>query len=222
MDRNNALLGRPAGESTVLAILGAISFCHLLNDMLQSLLPAIYPMLKTAFNLDFSHIGLLTLTYQATASILQPLVGLYTDHRPKTHALAVGMTFTLAGLLLLAGAGSFTMLLSAAALMGIGSSIFHPESSRVARLASGGHHGLAQSLFQVGGNVGSAVGPLLAAFFVLEHGRGSIAWFALAALLGIVLLWTVGTWYRDRRRATSGSGSRAAEVPHLLSRRKVG
>src|SRR6188508_2280932 len=174
--------------TTAFTVLGALSFCHFLNDMMQSLLPAMYPMLKTGLHLDFGQIGLLTLTYQLTASLFQPLVGLYTDRRPLPYALATGMGFTLAGLLLLANAVSFAMLLFAAAIVGVGSSIFHPESSRLARLASGGRHGFAQSLFQVGGNAGSAVGPLAAAFIVLPNGQGSVAWFALAALLGIMLL----------------------------------
>lgn len=190
---------------TAFAILAAISFCHLLNDMLQSLLPAIYPLLKNSFGLDFGQIGLLTLTYQLTASLLQPVIGHYTDQRPQPYSLAVGMGFTLLGLLLLAFAGAFSGLLLAAALVGIGSSVFHPESSRVARLASGGRHGFAQSFFQVGGNAGSSFGPLLAAFVVVPRGQSSIAWFSLAALLGILVLWNVGRWYRHRHRAASSA-----------------
>lgn len=181
---------------TAFTILAAISFCHLLNDMMQSLLPAIYPMLKSSFGLDFGQIGLITLTYQLTASLLQPVVGLYTDQRPQPYSLAVGMGFTLVGLLLLSIAGSFHVLVLAAALVGIGSSVFHPESSRIARMASGGRHGFAQSLFQVGGNAGASLGPLLAAFVVVPRGRSSVGWFSLAALLGILLLWNVGRWYR--------------------------
>ncbi len=181
--------------NTAFAVLGTLSFCHLLNDMMQSLLPAMYPILKSGLHLDFGQIGLLTLTYQLTASLCQPLVGLYTDRRPLPYALASGMGFTLVGLLLLAHASSFPMLLFAAAVIGIGSSIFHPESSRLARLASGGRHGFAQSLFQVGGNAGSAIGPLAAAFIVLPQGQRSVAWFALAALVGIVLLARVGAWH---------------------------
>lgn len=204
----------------MISILIAISFSHLLNDMLQALLPSIYPMLKDSFALTFSEIGLLTLTYQLTASILQPLVGLYTDRRPKTQALAVGMAFTMAGLLVLAFAPSYHILLLAALLMGLGSSIFHPESSRVARLASGGHHGFAQSLFQVGGNLGSSIGPLLAAFIVLAGGQTSIAWFALAALLGILVLWNVGRWYRGQRKAAAKRAATVADLP-MLARSKV-
>lgn len=161
--------------TTAFTVLGALSFCHLLNDMMQSLLPALYPMLKDSLQLDFGQIGLITLVYQITASLFQPLVGLYTDRRPLPYALACGMGFTLLGLLVLSMAGTFAILLMAAAIIGIGSSIFHPESSRLARLASGGRHGFAQSLFQVGGNAGSAIGPLAAAFIVLRNGQQSIA-----------------------------------------------
>ncbi len=181
-----------AARNAVLSVLGAVSFSHFLNDLIQSLLPSIYPMLKSSYALDFGQIGLLTFTYQITASLLQPLVGAYTDRRPLPYSLPVGMGFTLCGLLLLSQAGTFSLLLVAAALVGTGSSVFHPESSRIARLASGGRHGFAQSFFQVGGNTGSALGPLLAAFVILPHGQGSLAWFGLLALLGIVLLSRVG------------------------------
>ena len=178
------------------AILGAISFSHLLNDMIQSLILAIYPILKSGFHLSFGQVGLITLTYQVTASLLQPLVGMVTDRKPMPYSLPVGMGFTLCGLLLLATAPNFAVLLVAAALVGTGSSVFHPESSRVARLASGGQHGLAQSLFQVGGNTGASLGPLLAAWIIVPNGRGSVAWFSLAALLAMVVLLQVGRWYR--------------------------
>jgi FSR family fosmidomycin resistance protein-like MFS transporter len=181
---------------TAFGILLAISFCHVLNDMMQSLLPALYPMLKSSYELSYAQIGLLTFTFQITASLLQPVIGSYTDRRPRPYSLAAGMGFTLAGLTLLAFARNFPLLLLAAALIGSGSSVFHPESSRVARMASGGRHGLAQSVFQVGGNVGSATGPLLAAFIVLPHGQSSVAWFSLAALLGIAVLYNVGHWYK--------------------------
>ena len=184
------------GEGTVFAILLAISFCHMLNDTVQSLIPAIYPMLKSGFHLSFAQIGLITLTFQLTASLLQPLVGLYTDHRPQPISLVLGMGLSLTGLLLLSAAGHYGMLLAAAALVGMGSSVFHPESSRVARMASGGRHGLAQSIFQVGGNLGSSLGPLLAAFIVLPNGQRSIAWFALTALVGMTILARVGSWYK--------------------------
>jgi FSR family fosmidomycin resistance protein-like MFS transporter len=185
-----------AAARTAFPILAMLSVCHLLNDMIQSLLPAIYPLLKQSFALDFGQIGLITLTFQVTASLLQPFVGIYTDKRPLPYSLAIGMGFTLTGLLLLSRASSFPMLLCAAALVGSGSSVFHPESSRIARMASGGRHGLAQSLFQVGGNVGSATGPLLAAFVVMPRGQSSVAWFAIAALLAIALLTRIGGWYR--------------------------
>jgi len=203
---------------TALGILAAISFCHLLNDMLQSLLPALYPMIKSSYGLSFTQIGLLTFTFQFTASLLQPLVGALADRSPRPYSLAIGMGFTLLGLLLLAFAASYTLLLIAAALIGTGSSVFHPESSRVARMASGGKHGLAQSVFQVGGNLGTSAGPLLAAFIVLPHGQSSVAWFSGAALLGIFLLVNVGHWYREHgvaRLASAGSARRAAPRHHV-------
>jgi FSR family fosmidomycin resistance protein-like MFS transporter len=183
-------------STTAFPILVTLSVCHLLNDMIQSLLPAIYPLLKESFALDFGQIGLITLTFQFTASLLQPLVGMYTDRHPKPYSLAIGMGSTLIGLLLLSQAPSFPILLIAAALIGTGSSVFHPESSRIARMASGGRHGLAQSVFQVGGNIGSSLGPLLAAFIVMPRGQGSVAWFALGALAAIILLTRIGGWYR--------------------------
>ena len=212
------LAGTRAAGKTVFAVLGAISFCHLLNDMMQSLLPAIYPMLKRSYALTFLQIGVLTFTYQITASLLQPIVGSYTDRKPRPYSLAVGMGFTLCGLLLLGLASSYAVLLIAAALVGTGSSVFHPESSRVARMASGGQHGLAQSVFQVGGNVGSSVGPLLAAFVVLPHGQKSVAWFAGVALVGMFVLTQVGHWYRHHGMARlpprkSPGGAAVAERP---------
>ena len=194
-DTPRAQATRAAGQTAV-GILAAISFCHLLNDMMQSLLPALYPMLKASYRLNFGQIGLLTFTFQFTASLLQPLVGALADKTPRPYSLAIGMGFTLLGLLLLGFASNFTLLLIAASLIGTGSSVFHPESSRVARMASGGKHGLAQSVFQVGGNLGSAAGPLLAAFVVLPRGQTSVAWFSCAALLGIVVLVNVGHWYK--------------------------
>jgi FSR family fosmidomycin resistance protein-like MFS transporter len=209
-----------ASEGTQFAVIGGISFAHMLNDMIQSLILAIYPILKNSFHLSFAQVGLITLTYQLTASLLQPLVGMVTDRRPMPYSLPVGMGFTLCGLLLLAVAPNFPVLLLAAALVGTGSSIFHPESSRVARLASGGRHGLAQSLFQVGGNTGSSLGPLLAAWIIVPYGRGSVAWFSLAALLAIVVLLQVGRWYGAHHVARS-----KAQARHLtavtLSRGKV-
>ena len=211
-----------AASRTAFSVLGAISFCHLLNDMMQSLLPALYPMLKTSYALTFGEIGILTFTYQITASLLQPMIGRYTDSKPRPYSLATGMTFTLAGLALLASARTYPLLLFAAAMIGTGSSVFHPESSRVARMASGGRHGLAQSVFQVGGNVGSAVGPLLAAFIVLPHGQTSVLWFSCAALLGIFVLLNVGHWYklhgmaRLKPRATSGPAHAAPTRRQVL------
>jgi FSR family fosmidomycin resistance protein-like MFS transporter len=202
-------------------ILASLSFCHLLNDLMQSLLPSIYPMLKQSFGLSFRQIGLITLVSQITASLLQPVIGVYTDRRPQPYSLAMGMAFTLVGMLLLGFGPSFAAVLIAAALIGLGSAVFHPESSRIARLASGGRHGFAQAFFQVGGNVGSAVGPLLAAFFVLPYGRSSIAWFSALALVGILFLWSVGNWYRDTgvlNPATRGM----PDVPAPLARRETG
>lgn len=190
---------------TAFSILAAISACHLLNDMMQALLPALYPMLKTDFGLDFGQIGLITLTFQLTASLLQPAIGHYTDRRPQPFSLVAGMGATLLGLLLLSAAHSFHALLGSAALIGLGSAVFHPESSRVARMASGGRHGLAQSVFQVGGNAGSAIGPLVAAFVVLPRGQSSVAWFGGAALLAMVILWQVGRWYRGHSRRESAA-----------------
>jgi FSR family fosmidomycin resistance protein-like MFS transporter len=200
-------------HKTAMSVLLAISFSHLLNDMMQSLIPAMYPMLKSSYRLSFVQIGLLTFTYQITASLLQPIIGAFTDRRPKPYSLAVGMGFTLCGLLLLAMGRNFHLLLLAAALVGTGSSVFHPESSRVARMASGGAHGLAQSIFQVGGNLGSAIGPLLAAFIVLPLGQSSVAWFGLCALLGIVVLTRVGHWAREHGQARLKPRARKAGTP---------
>jgi MFS transporter, FSR family, fosmidomycin resistance protein len=211
----------PKVGTTAFPVLGAISFCHLLNDMMQALLPAIYPILKGGFDLSFGQIGLLTLTYQVTASLLQPVIGLYTDRKPQPYSLPVGMGFTLAGLLTLALAPRYDLLLCGTVLLGMGSSIFHPESSRIARLASGGKHGLAQSLFQVGGNFGQSLAPLLAAFFILPHGRSSLAWFALAALGGMSILTMLGRWYQANGHARVAS--RRASTGHAtLSNRQVG
>ncbi len=199
---------RPSAETTTFAVIFAISFCHLLNDVMQSLLAALYPMLKEDYGLEFWQIGLLTMTFQVTASILQPIVGLYTDKNPLPYSLAYGMASTLVGLVMLAFATQYLMLLVGAALIGVGSAIFHPEASRVARMASGGRYGLAQSLFQVGGNFGTALGPLLAAFIVVPRGQGSVGWFTIAALVGMAILWQVGGWYaRYRRRMANAAPS---------------
>jgi FSR family fosmidomycin resistance protein-like MFS transporter len=184
----------PAAAKTVFRILAAVSVCHMLNDMTQSLLPSIYPILKSSFRLNFGQVGLLTFTYQVVASCLQPFIGLYTDKRPMPYALTVGMCFTLIGIAMLAVAPTFPLLLAASAVVGAGSAIFHPEASRIARIASGGQHGFAQSFFQVGGNTGSAIGPLLAAFIVLPAGQRGVAWFSIAAVAGIIILYRVGRW----------------------------
>ena len=215
----NTVRERTAGAA--LRVLAAISFCHFLNDMMQSVVPAVYPILKISYRLDFGQIGLITLTSQLTASLLQPVVGLYTDHRPTPYSLPVGMGFTLLGLFLLAMAPSFGVILMAVALIGMGSAVFHPESSRVARMASGGQHGLAQSLFQVGGNAGSSLGPLLAAFIVVPAGQRSIGWFSLAALVAIMVLLRVGAWYKARRAAAAKSPALHQEHHARLPRKKV-
>ncbi len=214
-----ALPAGVAGGATVYPVLLAISFCHFLNDLLQAVLPAIYPLVKEAFALSFTEIGLITLTAQVTASLLQPVVGLYTDRHPKPYSLAFGMASTLAGMTLLALADSFGMLLAAAALTGVGSSVFHPESSRVARMASGGQFGLAQSVFQVGGNLGSAAGPLLAALVILPRGLGAAGWFSFAALIALVVLWRVGVWYKARQKPRGVAIPSHPAVPPLPSRR---
>jgi len=215
----------PATKTGVFVpVLGAISLCHMINDMLQSLLPAVYPILKGGFQLSFGQIGFLTLTYQITASLLQPVVGRYTDKHPQPYSLSVGMGFTLIGLLTLGAAPDYAILLVGAGLLGIGSSIFHPESSRIARLASGGQHGLAQSVFQVGGNFGQSLGPLMAAFLILPNGRGSIAWFAFLALFGAGILGLIGHWYKTRhfsRAAARKPAAAAAPLPAAQVRRAM-
>ncbi|MDB5510132.1 MAG: transporter [Hyphomicrobiales bacterium] len=194
---------KPALPGTAYAVLFAISFCHLLNDMMQALVPAIYPLLKESYALDFGQIGLITLCFQMTASVLQPVVGAVTDKRPSPRSLAASMGFTLIGLLLVSRASSFGMLLLAVSLIGVGSAIFHPESSRIARMASGGRHGFAQSLFQVGGNAGTAIGPLTAAFIILPAGQKAVAWFAAVALLAMLILSRISTWYTTHQVARS-------------------
>ena len=215
----------PAARATrtSFGVLGAISTSHMINDMMQSLILAMYPILKGDFHLSFGQIGLITLTFQLTASLLQPIIGLYTDKRPQPYSLPIGMCSTLCGLLLLAYAPNFATVLVAAALVGTGSAIFHPESSRIARLASGGKHGLAQSVFQVGGNTGSAIGPLIAAAVVVPFGQRSVAWFGLAALLGIVLLLQVSRWYAAHQKASvaAGAASQARKAVAAPYPRKV-
>jgi FSR family fosmidomycin resistance protein-like MFS transporter len=207
-------------QGTAYPVIAAISFAHLLNDMMQSVLLAIYPLLKLGLALSFAQIGLITLAYQLMASLLQPLIGLYTDRRPLPYSLPVAMGFVLAGLLLLAHADRFALVLLAAMVIGIGSSIFHPESSRVARMAAGSRPGLAQSLFQIGGNLGSAVGPLLAALIIAPHGQGSAAWFALLALLGMGVLVGVGRW--ASRHVASFHRRMGARAGNGLGRRQIG
>lgn len=201
----------PKIAKTSFKILGAISAAHLLNDMIQSLLLALYPLLQPEFSLSFVQIGLITLTFQVTSSLLQPLIGIYTDKYPQPRSLPVGMGFTLVGLIMLSLAQTYPEILIAAALVGTGSSVFHPESSRVARMASGGRHGLAQSLFQVGGNLGSALGPLLAAIIIAPYGKGHVAWFVLAALLAMIILMQVSRWYRVQTKNT-GPANAAREI----------
>ncbi|HEX8988064.1 MAG TPA: MFS transporter [Rhodocyclaceae bacterium] len=205
-------------DRTAFRVLGAISFSHFLNDMMQSLMLAIYPLLKSGLQLSFAQIGLITFAFQCTASLLQPLVGLYTDKRPMPFSLALGMGSTFCGLLLLSQAASYPMVLLAAALVGTGSSVFHPESSRVARMASGGRHGLAQSIFQVGGNAGTSAGPLLAAWLILPNGQHSIAWVSLVALLAMAVLALVGVWYRHHQRKPKAA---APAAPVDLPRGRV-
>ena len=215
-----------AATGTTFAVILSLSFCHLLNDMMQSLVPALYPILKDSYALSFGQIGLITLAFQCTASMLQPVVGIYTDRKPQPYSLVVGMGFTLVGLLLMSQASSYPLILLAAALIGMGSSVFHPEASRVARMAAGGRYGLAQSLFQVGGNMGSAAGPLLAAFIVVPYGQRSIVWFSAAALIAMAVLFQIGGWYGRRRTASNTSvrakGSVVDAAISTLSRRRVG
>jgi FSR family fosmidomycin resistance protein-like MFS transporter len=206
-----------AGD-TAFAVIMAVSLGHLLNDTMQSLIPALYPMLKDGYGLDFTQIGILGFVFQVTASLLQPVVGIYTDKRPLPYSLSTGMAFTLIGLVILAFAHAYWVLLVGASFIGLGSAIFHPEASRVARLASGGRHGLAQSIFQVGGNIGSAIGPLLAAFIVLPRGQASVSWFSGVALLGMLVLYGVGRWYAAHRAANAG---RKAPTPALVLPRPV-
>jgi len=207
-----------SASSAAMSVVLALSLCHFLNDTMQSMLSAIYPMLKENYALTFSQIGLLTFTFQFTASLLQPLIGAYTDKRPLGYSLPVGMSFTFVGLLLLAFSGHYGLLLFAAGMVGIGSAVFHPESSRIARLASGGRHGTAQSIFQLGGNFGTASGPLLAAFIVVPNGQGSVAWFCLAALTGMVILTWVSRWYGNYRRAAASRPAVSKMLRHTRGR----
>lgn len=208
----------PLARRVYLPVLGATSLCHFLNDMMQALLPAVYPILQGNFALTFAQIGFLTFVYLFTASILQPFIGHYTDKRPMPYSLPVGMASSMAGLLTLAYAPNYQILLVGGIFLGVGSSIFHPEASRIARLASGGSHGLAQSLFQVGGNFGSAAGPLAAAFIVLPRGQSGLAWFALAALVGMIVLTAVGRWYQMNGQARHPLVKVVVQRPSLSQR----
>lgn len=217
MSRSEALTAPKAVQTATFGIVLAVSFCHFLNDLMQTLLSSIYPILKDSYGLDYWQIGLLTMAFQVTASLLQPFIGLYTDKNPLPYSLPVAMASTMLGLFILAGAGSYPILLMGACFIGLGSAIFHPESSRVARLASGGRFGLAQSVFQLGGNFGSATGPLLAAFIVVPRGQGSVAWFSFVAFIGIIVLSRVSAWYAGLRRA--GGKTAASLVPPFPRRR---
>lgn len=208
-------------QSTVYSILFTISFTHLLNDMLQSVIPAIYPLMKDTFHLSFTEIGLITFTFQLTASLLQPFVGHYTDKKPLPYSLAIGMGFTLAGLISLSLATNFVAILISVSLIGMGSSVFHPESSRVAHLASGGKKGLAQSIFQLGGNAGSAIGPLLAALIIVPHGQFYVIWFTLIAVLGIIVLVKVGNWYKGHLELRNKNKAAVAAPKQTLSKGRV-
>jgi FSR family fosmidomycin resistance protein-like MFS transporter len=215
---------RVTAEETVMSVLLAISFSHLLNDTIQSLIPSIYPLVKESFHLNFTQIGLITLTFQLTASLLQPCVGYYTDRKPHPFSLAAGMCFTLLGLILLSTADSFGALLIAVGFVGVGSSVFHPEASRVAHMAAGGRHGFAQALFQMGGSAGTSLGPLLAALILApQGGRLRILWFTVAAVAAIIVLWRIGHWYKahmDRLHPKARRAGRQDQPP--LSQRKIG
>jgi FSR family fosmidomycin resistance protein-like MFS transporter len=213
---------KQTAEKLVLSILLAAAFCHFLNDMVQSLIPAIYPILKKSFHLDFAQVGMITLTYQITASLLQPLIGHFNDRHPRPYSLAVGMGFTLVGLVALSRVSTYPTLLMGAALVGVGSAVFHPESSRVVRMVSGGQHGFAQALFQVGGNAGSSLGPLLAAFIIVgANGQSRLAWFSVVALLGIIVLARVGAWSKTNRPPVRKSATGNTGLHPFLSQGKV-
>ncbi|TWU20318.1 Fosmidomycin resistance protein [Novipirellula galeiformis] len=213
----------PDVEQTAVTVLASLSVAHMLNDIIQSLIPATYPLLRDSLKLSYGDIGLITFAFQLTASLLQPVVGLYTDRKPKPYSLAIGMSMTLIGLLLFSQSQTLATLMASAALIGTGSSIFHPEASRMAHMAAGGRHGFAQSLFQVGGNFGTSLGPLLAAAIIFPYGQGSIAWFALIALLGIAVLTKVGAWYTAKLASCVAKGNTSKPQRHAyLNRRQVG
>ncbi|POY39364.1 MFS transporter [Solitalea longa] len=208
-------------QNTVYSILLALSFSHLLNDTMQSLIPSIYPLVKTSLKLSFSQIGLITLCFQLSASILQPLVGIYTDKRPQPYSLAIGMSCTLLGLVNLAFAHSFPMVLVSVAMVGVGSAIFHPEASRLAHMAAGGKHGMAQSLFQVGGNAGSSIGPLLAAAIIVPFGQFNVIWFSLAALLAIIVMLNISKWYQQNTHRIKAKKKVSLNSAQHLSKTKI-
>jgi len=219
---NSASTTQNTVEKTVFPILFAISFSHLLNDTIQSLIPAIYPVVKDSYGLTFTQIGLITLTFQMAASLFQPFVGLYTDKKPQPYSLAMGMGFTLCGLIILSLSTGFYMMLVSVALVGTGSSIFHPEASRMAHAASGGRRGLAQSIFQLGGNFGSSLGPLLAAWIIVPYGQFSIIWFSIIALVAIIILSRVGNWYKGYIfHLQSGKGRKMVSAVPAFSRKRV-
>ena len=208
-------------KKTTYSILFIISFSHLINDLLQAVVPSIYPLIKDNFGLSFTQIGIITFTYQIVASILQPFVGMYTDKNSKPYSLIIGMCFTMVGLFLVSIASNFAFLLMSVSLIGIGSSIFHPESSRVAHLASGGKKGLAQSIFQLGGNAGSAIGPLLAAFIIIPHGQSFVAWFCIIALVGIFALYKIAIWYTEHLSERNANKAAMKIETHHLSKNRV-
>jgi FSR family fosmidomycin resistance protein-like MFS transporter len=218
------LAAREMMERTVMSILLAISFCHMLNDTIQSLISALYPVIKQSLSLNYTQVGLITLTFQMTASLLQPVVGFYTDRKPHPYSLAIGMCFSLCGIVLLSLAGTFPMLLVSVALVGMGSSIFHPEASRMAYMAAGVRHGFAQAVFQVGGNTGSSLGPLMAAVIVVgEHAQERVLWFSVAAVTAIAVLWNIGHWYKKNTFRLKPRPRKQMPHGHVeLSRRKVG
>jgi FSR family fosmidomycin resistance protein-like MFS transporter len=214
-------VAKEVAEKTVYSVLIALSVSHLLNDTLQSLIPAIYPLVKESLKLNFTQIGLITLVFQLSASLLQPLIGLYTDKKPQPFSLAIGMTFTLSGLVCLSFASTFPLVLVSVALVGIGSSIFHPEASRLAHMAAGSKHGMAQSLFQVGGNAGSSLGPLLAAAIIVPLGQRHVIWFSLAALVAIVIMINIGKWYKGNVNHIKSKKSRAVSADNHLPKSKI-
>ena len=219
-DKSSAALASDIAEKTIFSILFSISISHLLNDTIQSLIPSIYPIVKSSFNLSYSQIGIITLVFQLTASIFQPLIGLYTDRKPQPYSLVAGMVITLTGLIILSQTKSYAMLLVSVAIIGTGSSVFHPEASKVAYMASGGRRGLAQSIFQVGGNLGGSLGPVLAAIIIVPFGQSSILWFSVLALIAIIVLLKVGSWYSHHINRTRGKVTEIS-IGHGMSKTKI-